>query len=218
MRLKLAGLTGEEVAELSGAKKTRKIRAELRDHRAQKIRELHRRLTPFLSASFWRCCSPRHRPSSARPRACARWSSGRLARLGAHHQRPARAGRDGRAGVRAGRRCAPPPAPTVGAAGRARRGGAQRHDRGAALGRARLPLHARARPARPHDALTAARRAELHLRVGRRWSAPAWGGRQRRPRAPLHRRRAAGRGGARPSPTTCGRARRRPGARLRRGR
>ena len=95
---------------------------------------------------------------------------------------------------------------------RARRGRAQRHDRGAPSDATRLPVHPRARPARALRPLTALRRAELHLRggpgagggpgTGRAGSSPSSRITSRRP---PHRTTATG-----PSSTTSRPPRRRP--------
>ena len=235
VRLRLAGLSGEEVAEFVRRAAGGELGAgppEL----AQRDQRPDRAATRSWSAS---CGARWSRPGSSRSstarsgstapagrarharRACARSSAS-----GSPASRPATTdllelAATAGAGVRA-RRPAPRRRPRrARAARRARRGRAQRHDRGAPVAR-RSPTGSPTSScaARSTTGSPALRRAELHLRVGEalRGAAARSRPRARRPRPPLRRRRAVRRRRARRRVQPARRAGGDRRARLRRGR
>ena len=221
VRLRLAGLSGDEVAEFvrraaGGERRPRPSwRAAIaRPDRRQRVpasascgARSSRRGAVEVGGGAVRLTPPARRARQPR-RACARSSAS-----GSRGSRPATA-----RPARARRRRPAPSSSSTSLRARRRRwptpscsraldeAVAQRHDRGAPVARARLPVHARARAARAlRPALAALRRAELHLRVGEALEAAggALGPRARRPRAPLRRRRAVRRRASARSSTTC---------------
>ena len=234
-RLRLAGLSGDEVGEFVrraaggdvGAGPPELAAGDQRPHRRQRVPRLRAvaRAGRDRRRRGRRRRDPAHPParaSSARPESVREVVSQRLSRLAPRTtellELAATAGPEFELDIDPpGRR-----ARRARAARRPRRGGPQRHDRGASLA-ARSPTASPTSSCagRSTTGSRGVRRAELHLRVGEALEArrAALGPRARRPRAPLRRRRAVRRRPSAASSTTSRAARaasRR--ARLRRGR
>ena len=220
VRLRLAGLSGEDVADFVRRAGAGELGAEPRGA-APRPSARSRRATRSSSAS---CGAPLVETGRGRARRTGRSASPLARASSAAPRASARSSASGSRGWRPARRDLLELAATVGtefeldvvrrAAGlgepellaRARRGVPQRHDRGDA----RAAGWPGASPTswcggRSTTGCRGPRRAELHLRVGEALEAGrrALGPGARRPRAPLRRRRAVRGSATAPSSTTC---------------